>query len=90
MPFHVQLLLLLAATAFAVRPAIFPRQLETCDVACGGGWCCLEFETCVANPSDTVDGGWNCVVPGVTNDDGFASSFVSHTHCVVEYILMKS
>ncbi len=70
MSFHLQTLLLFAATAFALRPAVIARQLETCDVACGGGWCCLEFETCVASPGNTVDGGWSCVVQGVTNSDG--------------------
>ena len=51
--------------------------MESCDVACGGGWCCLEFESCVPNPGDTVDGGWGCVVQGVSNDDGFVLSLIS-------------
>jgi hypothetical protein len=45
----------------------------------------------VANPGDMVDGGWSCVVQGVTNDDGFDYvSIVPHSRCIVEYILMKS
>jgi hypothetical protein len=74
MYFRLQVLPLLFATASAFRYAHFARQLETCDVACGGGWCCLEFESCVPNPGDTVDGGWGCVVQGVSNDDGLVLS----------------
>jgi hypothetical protein len=56
----LQLLLLLATTASALRHPHIPRQ----------------FPTCVLNPGDTVDGGGGCVVQEVTNSDGFVLSFL--------------
>lgn len=69
----LQSLFFLSVAASAVRPASLRRQFETCGVACGGGWCCAEFEQCVPNPGDIDDGGWGCLFPGVSNDDGFVS-----------------
>lgn len=78
----LQALSLLLATVSAIRHAHFAHQLETCGVSCGSGWCCFEFENCVPNPGDTLDGGWSCIVQGVSNDDGLVG-LVSSILCAV-------
>src|SRR5436305_9077635 len=70
-------ILLLSATGLAIRPAHLRRQFETCDVSCGDGWCCLTFETCIKDPTNVIDGGWRCVVEGVSNTDGLISLLVT-------------
>ncbi|KAH8817490.1 hypothetical protein F5884DRAFT_897129 [Xylogone sp. PMI_703] len=70
MSLRLQILLLFCATASSLRPALFPRQFVPCGVECEDGWCCADFEVCVATPGNTDTGGWGCVFQGITNDDG--------------------
>jgi hypothetical protein len=68
----------LIATATAQRPAhkgsrsspLEGRQiLPFCFVSCGDGWCCLEYEKCVATPNGEIP--YACADVIFTNADGY-------------------